>query len=264
MSGKHVFLDIMDTRARQESIATITRGLETLSPTQIDLVRNVVAKLATKTKGYRNPNSDFISDIGLRHIGDALLAHHSMSQRPLSKESFEHALEGALRRAGHQAQLAKRGNPGHDITVDGVAISLKTQADSSIKAGSLHISKFMELGSGAWELPLLRDQFLLHMGSYQRMFQFRCHRQGDTGYLYELVEIPLDLLREAEHATFEIREDSTQTPKPGYGYVYDAAGNLKFALYFDGGTERKLQIKHLRKDLCILHATWSFDSASLV
>jgi len=254
----------MDEQQRQEIIKDIALALEALTPSQILLVKNLVAKLSTATVGYRNPESDFISDTGLSHIGDALLAHHSMAQRPLSKESFEHALEGALRRAGHDATLAKRGNPGHDITVDGVAVSLKTQADASIKADLLHISKVMELGSGAWELPLLRDQFLAHMNSYQRVFQFRCHRQGATGFLYELVEIPMTLLRESANATLEMRNESKQTPKPGYGHVYDTAGRLKFSLYFDGGTERKLQIKSLRKDLCIVHATWSFDSASLV
>ncbi len=254
----------MDEQQRQETIADVGLALEALSPSQIVLVKNLVAKLSTATVGYRNPMSDFISETGLTHIGDALLAHHSMAQRPLSKESFEHALEGALRRAGHHATLAKRGNPGHDITVDGVAVSLKTQADASIKPDVLHISKFMELGSGPWELPLLRDQFLAHMNSYQRVFQFRCHRQGTTGFLYELVEIPMSLLREGANATLELKENSTQTPKPGYGYVYDASGRLKFSLYFDGGTERKLQIKGLRKDLCTVHATWSFDSASLV
>ena len=41
----------------------------------------------------------------------------------------------------------------------------------------------------------------------------------------------------------------------------DADGNIKFQLYFDGGTERKLQIKHLRKDLCVVHAQWEFATA---
>ena len=254
----------MDEQQRQDTIKDIALALEALTPSQILLVKNLVAKLSTATVGYRNPDSDFISDTGLSHIGDALLAHHSMAQRPLSKESFEHALEGALRRAGHDATLAKRGNPGHDITVDGVPVSLKTQADASIKADMLHISKVMELGSGAWELPLLRDQFLAHMNSYQRVFQFRCHRQGTTGFLYELVEIPMTLLRESANATLEMRNESKQTPKPGYGHLYYATGRLKFSLYFDGGTERKLQIKSLRKELCTVHATWSFDSASLV
>jgi type II restriction enzyme len=127
----------------------------------------------------------------------------------------------------------------------------------------LHISKFMELGRGPWELPLLRDLFLEHMRSYQRILQFRCLKPGPTSYLYELVEIPKSLLLEGAGAELVIQAKSRQTPKPGYGYVRDAEKNLKFALYFDGGTERKLQIKAIRKELCTVHATWRFESAAL-
>ncbi len=142
-------------------------------------------------------------------------------------------------------------------------MSLKTQADAGIRVDSLHISKFMELGKGPWELPLLRDMFLEHMHSYERILQFRCLVPGPTSYLYELVEIPKRLLLEGATAELVTQAGSRQTPKPGYGYVYDAEKNLKFALYFDGGTERKLQLKTIRKQLCSVHATWRFDSAPL-
>jgi len=75
-----------------------------------------------------------------------------------------------------------------------------------------------------------------------------------------LVEIPKSLLLEGKSAQLVIQKRSRQNPKPGYGYVYDSQGKIKFALYFDGGTERKLQIKKIRKDLCIVHATWRFAS----
>jgi len=142
-------------------------------------------------------------------------------------------------------------------------VSLKTQADAGIRADSLHISKFMELGKGPWELPLLRHMFLEHMSSYERILQFRCLMPGPVAYLYELVEIPKNLLLEGANAELVAQASSRQTPKPGYGYVYDAERKLKFALYFDGGTERKLQIKAIRKELCTIHATWRFESAPL-
>jgi type II restriction enzyme len=100
------------------------------------------------------------------------------------------------------------------------------------------------------------------MGSYNRIFTLRCLSAGPAKVHYELVEIPKALLMEAAHCELEVREDSRQNPKPGYGYVKDAAGRLKFSLYFDGGSERKLQIKGLRKDLCKVHATWTFGSAA--
>jgi type II restriction enzyme len=98
------------------------------------------------------------------------------------------------------------------------------------------------------------------MKSYDRIFQFRQLQPGPGSYLYELVEIPKSLLLEGKNAQLVIQTRSRQNPKPGYGFVYDVEGKIKFALYFDGGTERKLQIKKIRKDLCVVHATWRFDS----
>lgn len=197
-------------------------------------------------------------------LGDALRIHHAFSRQALSKDRFEFALESTLNRAGIPAELvASRTNRGHDITIRGVPISLKTQADKGIRADKLHISKFMELGKGAWELSLLREMFARHMDSYERIFQFRCLLLSSSQYFYELVEIPKTLLAEVMNVELEIRTSSKQLPKPGYGRVFDPDGKLKFELYFDAGTERKLQVKNIRKDLCVLHASWRFGSTTI-
>lgn len=44
----------------------------------------------------------------------------------------------------------------------------------------------------------------------------------------------------------------------------DENGRLLFELYFDGGTERKLQIKGINIENCIVHARWSFPADDLV
>ncbi len=119
----------------------------------------------------------------------------------------------------------------------------------------------MELGRGEWKLPLLRDLFLGHMQSYNRIFTLRRLKYAGDNIRYELVEIPKTLLLEAANCELEVCTNSKQNPQPGYGYVKGADGQLKYSLYFDGGTERKLQIKHLRKNLCKVHATWTFDLA---
>ena len=55
-------------------------------------------------------------------------------------------------------------------------------------------------------------------------------------------------------------EKSKQKPKPGYCNISEATGKgNKFQLYFDGGTERKLQIKNLQKKYCVLVAKWKFS-----
>jgi hypothetical protein len=242
----------------------LAQALVELTPSQLDWVGAVIRQFHLPHEFHRRDDSDIVTPAVLEMLGDALRIHHAFSRQALSKDRFEFAFERALNRAGVQAELVEnRTNRGHDIAIQGVPVSLKTQADAGIRVDSLHISKFMELGKGPWELPLLRDMFLKHMGSYERILQFRCLVPGPTSYLYELVEIPKTLLLEGAGAELVIQAESSQAPKPGYGYVYDAERNLKFALYFDGGTERKLQIKAIRKDLCTVHATWRFESAPL-
>jgi type II restriction enzyme len=242
-------------------VRALAQALVELTPSQLEWVGAVIRQFHLPHEFHRKQDSDIVTPEVLQMLGDALRIHHAFSRQALSKDRFEFALERSLNRAGIHAELVvSRTNRGHDITIRGVPVSLKTQADAGIRVGSLHISKFMELGKGQWELPFLRDAFLAHMRSYERVLQFRCLKSGPTPYLYELVEIPKMLLLEAAAAELVIQSNSRQTPKPGYGYVYDADKKLKFSLYFDGGTERKLQIKSIRKDLCSVHATWQFES----
>ena len=56
----------------------------------------------------------------------------------------------------------------------------------------------------------------------------------------------------------EMMMESRQSPKPGYCYVTAEDGSELYQLYFDAGSERKLQIKALRKSACVLHAEWKF------
>ena len=56
--------------------------------------------------------------------------------------------------------------------------------------------------------------------------------------------------------------ESKQFPKPGYCYVRDKNGEEMYQLYFDGGSERKLQVKNLLKKHCVVHATWEFEVPS--
>jgi hypothetical protein len=217
----------------------------------------------------RNPTSDLVSEVFLEEFGVHLLAHHGTATRPLTKEQFERAMERVMKLAGRKAERSPMGNPGHDVTIDGVKFSLKTQADTNIKTDTLWISKFMELGKGEWsdkpeQLKGLRDQFLKHMKNYERILSLRAKsriEKGKTFWHYELVEIPKTLLEEAAKGKLEMRMESTQNPKPGYCVVSDGKGGAKFALYFDGGTERKLQIKDLKKSLCVVHAEWDFSPA---
>lgn len=119
----------------------------------------------------------------------------------------------------------------------------------------------MELGKGSWgddpmDLEELRSQFFTHMKNYDRVLSLRCLRKSPS-WKYELVEIPKTLLAKAEYGRLQMMMNSKQHPKPGYCYVVENGAPL-FELYFDGGSERKLQIKNLQKRFCTVHAVWEF------
>ena len=249
---------------REEKITQLMAEIPGLSDYRLGLVQNMVQVFAQPWTIMRALDSDLISDYGLMDFGDVLRIHHSFSREPFSKDKFEFALEAVLVASGMAAELAPRGRRGYDIKVTGRNVSLKTEAARAIRTDILHISKFMELGGGQWgenpaDLVGLRQQFLDNLAGIDRIIVLRALRKGEPDYLYELVEIPKSLLERSAAGRFEMRTESAQFPKPGYCYVEDA-GELLFSLYFDGGGERKLQIKNLRKGLCKVHASWQFDS----
>lgn len=245
-----------------QTMDQLRSAIESLTAQQKILVAKLVNSFQLPHVFWRWGESDIVSDVVLQNLGDRIVGHHATSRQSLSKDRFEFALEAALTDAGVPAVLVtSRTNRGHDISIRGVPVSLKTEAAKNIRRDFIHVSKWMELGRGEWHLPTLRDLFLEHIGQYDRVFTLRCLSNSISEVEYELVEIPKHLMLRAQGCRFEICVDSTQVPQPGYGYVDDANGSPAFSLYFDGGTERKLQIKSLRKDLCRVHATWKIALA---
>lgn len=249
---------------REEKIIELIAEIPGLSDYRLGLVQNMVQVFSQPWIIMRPPDSDIISDNALMDFGDILRIHHCFSREPFSKDKFEFALEAVLSASGVSAELASRGRRGYDIKITGHNVSLKTEAAKAIRADILHISKFMELGGGQWgdnpdDLVGLRQQFLDNLAGIDRIIVLRALRKGEPDYLYELVEIPKNLLERASVGRFDMRTESAQFPKPGYCHV-ENEGELLFSLYFDGGGERKLQIKNLKKGLCKVHASWQFDS----
>jgi len=249
-----------------KKIEKLCDSLKECTEKQIILIERVIEQFRRSyIKIEQLPSSDIMSKSCLQDFGDALRIHHCFSKEPFTKDKFEYALERTLISCGVKAELAPRGNPGHDITINGIRFSLKTQADSNIRKNKLHISKFMELGKGVWgdsveDLIGLRKQFFCHMEAYDRILSLRCLSKNPPNWHYELIEIPKELFKKANKGELRIQSKSKQNPKPGYCEVKDNEGNIEYQLYFDGGTERKLQIKNLLKNSCIIHATWIFST----
>lgn len=257
----------MATDDKKVQIKLLSEKLFSLTSSQIGWIESIVGQFSV-SHSYSLLDSDIIDECMLESLGDSLLIHHCLSKESFSKDKFEYVLERVANFCGKKAQIASRGNRGHDITINGESFSLKTQADNQIKQNEIHISKFMELGHGIWtdipsQLEGLIEQFFDHMKSYQRILSLRTLSKPPHNWKYELVEIPKPLLLEARNGVLEMKMESKQLPKPGYCYVRDEHGEDKFQLYFDGGGERKLQVKHIQKKYCQVHATWEFPAVDL-
>lgn len=258
-----------ERESQRSALDELVQRVQLLSTAQIELIVDLVATFESVKPTIVVLEEDALLGLDFANaLSLSLILHHQFSGESFTKDKFEHALVSVFCSLGHECELAPRGNPGHDLTIDDERWSLKTQADASIREDQVHISKFMELGRGAWEneadLEGLRNRMFEHMSQYDRIFTLRCLsarkdlRDGPVRF-YELVEIPKSLLLEAEDFPCEMRHDSAQSPKPGSCTVTDAEGSVKFELYFDGGTERKLQVRKLAKQHCTVHARWIFD-----
>ena len=253
--------------SREQRIQRLLTAIPELSNYRIQLVDKIVRIFQQPKIFEHKPTSSLMSQGILDDFGDMLRMHHSFSREPFSKDKFEYALERVLLEAGIPAQMAPRGTRGFDIEIAGERYSLKTEAAKAIREDTIHISKFMELGGGTWgsdpkDLVGLRRQFLSLLDGLNRILILRALKKGEPDFKYELVEIPKKLLSKASGGRLEMMAESRQNPKPGYCHVEEKGEGL-FNLYFDGGGERKLQIKGLKKTLCEVHATWQFESPTL-
>lgn len=246
----------------EDRINDLIANLQGIPDRQFHWIELITQALKTKHR-ITISKTDILDREGAEDFADALKVHHVFSSQPFTKDRFEYILNDILLRRKRKSELAKKGNRGHDITIDGVKFSLKTQADKAITENEIWISKFMEMGKGEWtdkpeQLAGLRDLFLRHMKQYDRILTLRCIKKQNP-WKYELVEIPKSLLLKAKDGTFKMKLDSIQTPKPGYCYVKDPKTNeTMFSLYFDGGRESKLQVIDLQKKYCAVHTVWEF------
>jgi len=249
------------TEEKQQRIERLVKTIPSLTEGQLYWLNRVV-QVFDSPHQFKIQSSDLLDETTLANFGDALRIHHSFSVEPFSKDKFEYVLEKVLKMSGHEALLAPKGNRGHDITIDGFPVSLKTQADKNIRENKIWISKFMELGKGKWgddddDLLVLRQMFMDHLKNYHRILTLRALKRAPQ-WCYELVEIPKVLMEEAKNGELEMKKGSKQFPKPGYCYVRTQEGEDIYQLYFDAGSERKLQVKNLLKSHCTVHATWDF------
>lgn len=184
----------------------------------------------------------------------------------LFEKWYEYIILASSNSTGKTAKLTTNSNySGQDIIIDNVAFSLKTEGSKSIKKDELTISKLME---ARWIRDCktkqqfvqgIQDHIMSHLSSYERIFCLRSFNKDD--YLeYELVEIPLDLLK----LVSQIKSSNIGPLTKNGGCSANVMHQWKkaFTLRLDGSVE-KVTIANLRIENCIRHAVWKIPKNAI-
>lgn len=261
-----------------------------LDDAQRRLIVDMAEGLNRQIDVMANSESDLVTNVAFfNRFTNGLLIHHATHRTPLKKENFETLVRDSAHEAGWSAVLGPSAtHPGADITVQGVAFSLKTEAARRISATQIHISKFRE--SAATKPYTLSGEYaqyisttvVQHLKQYERVLMLRARtvkpaiprrsrratqqsresNHGEAtdapsdpfvGIEYSLVEIPIDLLRRIGLITAETIE--VGTTGSARATVTTEDGTAAFTLYFDG-SDNKIQIQHLDINLCRVHGVW--------
>lgn len=133
-----------DENAKRQDIEQAVNALRSLSPIQVEVLTDIIAKFAEEQISEHIRN-DFLDEDAFEYFSTRLAAHHASSGVALKKENFEHILEQSFKRTGHDAKRTdSMVHRGADLEVDARFFSLKTEAAKGLNPKSITISKLME------------------------------------------------------------------------------------------------------------------------
>lgn len=239
----------------------ILESLSLLTDGQRNLILEMTHKLRIPVERQLLNGSDITVPAFVENFENRLLIHHATNEDKLKKKAFEFAFKRASEAAGKVASIvSSQTNPGADVIVDGIDFSLKTEGSADIRRDRLTISKLMEgrlireCVTGADFARVSRERVLHHLSQYTRMITLRgFDRPNDNSVFYELLEIPLDVLR----ACGELRaaDFSPRTANGSSSATVCYEGSPAFRLVFDGSVE-KITVHNLSRSVCIPHGEW--------
>jgi len=242
--------------ALQELIAVVTN----LDAVQVELLTEVARTMQRRVEETVNPDSDFATPRFTANFRNRLLIHHATNEAKLTKKSFEYAFKGASEAAGQMGFITTSDTfSGVDVTINGVRFSLKTEASKDIRAEQITISKFTEarwIQQQTTREDLAREaaaRIPAHLNNYDRLLVLRAREMSGARLLYEIVEIPLDLLRRV--ARLIAADFSARTAQGGSSARVIVEGRLAFTLRLDG-SDGKITIAGLQISFCVRHVSW--------
>ena len=182
--------------------------------------------------------------------------HHTIYPRlPPQGIFFEALAERAFHLSGnpdaHIAQTITNA-PGHDIIVGNDRLSLKTETGRGTRAERIAITKLCTTEREPWDGNSLIERTIDHLSRYNRMLMLRAIWSREQ-IRYQLVDIPLELLRRIQYADLETV--GRREGRRSLGGDISSDGDVVFHVHFDG-SDGKCQIRNLLLSRCSLLGQW--------
>jgi hypothetical protein len=245
-----------------DPLAALTEVAKALEPGQLQLLLEMALAIGQTTPQRVAADSDIVVPDFSTNFSNRLKIHHATTEESFKKKPFEYAFKAASRAAGHQARIVTSAtHPGADVIVDGTGFSLKTEAPKGIRPRYITISKLMEARwirecrTGQDFAEGVRSHVTPHLLRYERVLMLRAFPQPEDGNIrYDLMEIPVDLLRQVDRVAPAAFTPRTTNGSTSADVVLN--GRNVFRLRLDGSVE-KVTIANLDVEACRFHASWT-------
>jgi hypothetical protein len=188
--------------------------------------------------------------------------HHSIYPLiPPQGIYFESLVEEAFKRVKKPftpIKATSRNQPTHDLLVENLRVSLKTETGVGTRLTRITITKLCTTEKEPWTPEVLIKRVMEHLGRYDVILMLRAVWEPPIIH-YQLVQIPVDLLRLIE--TTPLAHVGKRIGRRSIGADVVQDGIPVFHVHFDG-SDGKCSIRNLPVDRCILLSEWDLHIGS--
>lgn len=185
-----------------------------------------------------------------------IAVHQSIYARvPPQGIYFEALVEEAFRRIKKpftKIEPTGRNQPRHDLLVEDTRLSLKTETGEGTNPGRIAITKLCTTEREPWTPKVLVRRAMEHLGRYDVILMLRAIWEEPVIH-YQLVEIPVDLLRLMRKAKFSAV--GKRKGRQSLGADVFRGKEKVCHVHFDG-SDGKCQIRDLDIQHCLVLEIW--------
>jgi hypothetical protein len=202
-----------------------------------------------------------ITEAFLLTLQNLIIQHHTIyPYLPPQGVFFEYLVQHAFHLSGRpdvQIIATTPNAPSFDLQVANRRFSIKTETGKGTDLNLISITKLCTTEKEPWAPQVLIDHVIQHMSNYDNMLMLRAiwlpKPTKPTAIHYQLVQIPLDLLRLI--STVEIAPVGRRSGRQSLAGDVLNQGQVVFHVHFDGA-DGKCQVRNLRVTLCQILREW--------